>query len=801
MPACDLSFALDLSAWLARQFEAHPALSAQITERLDSPVDFARLCADWPEDFADEAALKRALRQLRREVLAQLLCRDVLGLAPLAEVMETMTALAELAVNVALGWHHRQLVARYGEPLDHAGQPQKLMVLGMGKLGGRELNVSSDVDFIFAYPEDGQTEQGLDNFAFFTRLGKKLIDALDEPTADGQVFRVDMRLRPNGDSGPLVSSIAALEHYFIAQGRPWERFAWIKARCLNAGDNRQPQALAALQKTATPFVYRKYLDYVVISDMRQLHAQIRQEVARKDRVDHIKLGPGGIREIEFIAQVFQIIRGGRAPNLRVRATLDVLAQLAETGILPLKTDSELKTAYVFLRRLEHRLQYVDDQQTHRLPTEAEARRKIALSMGFADWAAFETVLSGHRAIVSKHFEEIFSDRQEGEEHPLAALWLGTMAHETRIAHWIGLDFADPEGTEARLEAFRQSGKYRQLPEESRQRIDAVGPQMIDFAHETARPDEAFARGLAFLETISRRAAYLALLFEQPQALKKVIGIVSGSAWAADYLNQHPVLLDELLDARLMDEATDWPRFRARLTRQLDLLKGDMEREMDAMREAHHAQVFRLLAQDLGGLHTVEQISDHLSALADGILEETIRRTWSHLKNRHRDTPAFAVIGYGKLGGKELGYGSDLDLVYLSDEGDDDPAAQQNYNRLGQRISTWLSTRTAAGMLFDTDLRLRPNGEAGVLVPTLAGFCEYEEKQAWVWEHQALTRARFVAGDMALGARFEAERRKILQRPRDPQALRAEVLAMRQKMREHKGDKDPARFDVKEDQGG
>jgi glutamate-ammonia-ligase adenylyltransferase len=695
------------------------------------------------------------------------------------------------------------LATQYGEPLDANGQPQRLMIVGMGKLGGRELNVSSDVDYIFIYPEEGETagSEGrakIDNYDFFARLGKRLINALGESTADGQVFRVDMRLRPNGDSGPLVCSLDSLENYFITQGREWERYAWIKARVMNEGDNLQADWKSALEKVARPFIFRKYLDFGAINAMRDLHAQIRREVARKDMADHIKLGPGGIREIEFIAQVFQLIRGGRDSALQIRATLKVLDLLAARQLLPTEARDELAAAYDFLRRLEHRLQYVDDAQTHMLPTTEEARASIATSIGFADWPAMLTVLNAHRERVARHFDQVFSDPEAGT-HALAGLWLGQCGSESCSDQLGEMGFAKPQNIVEQLERFRGSSRYIQLPAVNRERLDAVGPRLIQAAAATPNPDLTFSRALGFLETISRRGAYLALLQQYPQALSKVAELIGSATWAAEYLNKHPILLDEVLDPRLYEVATDWAGFRETLDAQLLEHEGDAEREMDILREAHHAQVFRVLAQDLAGLQTLEHISDHLTELADIIVQTALRLIWPKIRQRHCEQPKFAVIGYGKLGGKELGYASDLDIVFLYE--DEDQSAQENYTRLAQRITTWLSSQTPAGTLFETDLRLRPNGDAGLLACTVEAFREYELKHAWIWEHQALTRARFVAGDPAVGARFDAIRQEVLTQQRDPVKLKEEVLAMRQRMLDSHASNSETEFDLKQDPGG
>lgn len=808
--------ALAHSFFLRQLLDTRPDVAAWLAEHWRQPLDMQTMRAYLDAHFTPaeqgEEALCAALRGLRQRVMAALIVRDLGGLAPLAEVMESMTQLAELTTNTALAFLHRQLAGQYGEPLDRQGRPQRLIVVGMGKLGGRELNVSSDVDFIFIYPEDGETAgapaasgqrkgRSIEAYEFFVRLGKRLIAMLDEITGDGRVFRVDMRLRPNGDAGPLVCSFVSLENYLITQGREWERYAWIRARILNTGENHQPHWTEMLEKIVRPFIYRKYLDFGAINAMRDLHAQIRREVVRKDRADHIKLGPGGIREIEFIAQVFQLIRGGRDGALQVRPTLTVLARLIERCLLSPEGGNELLAAYAFLRRLEHRLQYVNDEQTHRLPTGDAERAQIARSMGFSGWPAFAAELETHRARVARHFSGIFSDSVE-DAHPLDGLWREQIDGDDALESASTLGFRHPKEMLERLHAFRKSAKYQQLPTSGRERLDALGPRLIEVSAATRTPDATWQRGLDFFETISRRGAYLALLQEYPQALRKLAEIIGSSAWAATYLTRHPILLDEILDPHLYETAIDWPAFRQRMAQRLAEADGDAEREMDILREEHHAQVFRLLAQDIAGLHTVEQLADHLTELADIIVQTALDLCWEKLRSRHPQqlaAPRLAVIAYGKLGGKELGYGSDLDLVLLHD--DPEPGAGELYARLGQRLSNWLSAQTPAGQLFDVDYRLRPNGDAGMLVNPIEAFRDYQLEKAWTFEHQALTRARFCAGDAALGARFEALRTDVLRRPRDLAQLKDDVLAMRQRIHDAHASHSEAFFDFKRDAGG
>jgi glutamate-ammonia-ligase adenylyltransferase len=784
--------ALRFSRFAQRLCAAHPDLGEELEIAVEagwSAEAMRAFLAAAPTD--DEAALGTALRRLRQRVMLRLAVRDLANLASLDEVMATTSDLAETAIAAAQDFHTAALEARFGIPKAD-GQRQELIVIGMGKLGGRELNVSSDVDLVFAYPGEGDVEgeRPLSNHEFFTRLGRKIIGSLNEITADGQVFRVDMRLRPWGDPGPLVCSFDALEQYFVTHGRAWERYAWIKARALTGGQAK------ALDDVVRPFVFRKYLDFASIGAVRSLHAQIRSEAARRDLANNVKLGPGGIREIEFIAQTLQLIRGGRDVPLRARPTLSVLRTIGARELLPEAAIDELSEAYGFLRRVEHRLQWLDDAQTHVLPTSAEDRQLVAESMSCADWSRFQSVLDAHRAAVTRHFESIFAEHDE--DSASTPLWQGSLESGAAASELTTRGFEAPDDAMRRLAAFRSGSRYQQLPEESKQRLDKLVPRFIDEAAKTADPGTTLARCLEFIESVSRRAAYLALLQEHPQALERVAAMLASSSWAASYLTRHPIVLDELLDARLLFAEPDLAAFSRSMRAAMAEHEDDPETQMNLMREVHHGEIFRLLAQDLAGELTVERLADYLSLAADIVLATTIDVAWKRVNNRHRDTPWFAIVGYGKFGGKELGYASDLDLVFLYD--DPDEAAPETYTRLGQRINTWLTMTTPAGTLFETDLRLRPNGDSGLLVSSLDAFRRYQRESAWVWEHQALTRARFCAGDAEIGALFEEERKRILTAKRDPAKLAEEVLAMRRRMHEGHPNRSEL-FDVKHDRGG
>ncbi len=693
-----------------------------------------------------DSALRRRLRRLRQRVFLRTMARDLDGRADLAEVCQTMSRLAELSIGAALEW--------IGEP--------EFIAVAMGKLGGRELNVSSDIDLVFVHPDGGRREA-------LERAGRKLIALLSDVTEDGIAFRVDMLLRPYGSAGPLVSSFEALETYLVTQGREWERYAWIKSRAVSG----TPAGIEELEAIVRPFVFRKYLDYPALAALRRLHAEVRRDVARRELADHVKLGPGGIREIEFIVQALQLVRGGRDPALTVRPTLEVLPLLSNRGLLPEIAGKELSSAYTFLRYVEHRLQYLDDEQRHDLPRDEEDRSRLARMAGFETWEAFVAQLDAHRASVTRHFQAVFAE-------PLP---------ETEAKPW-------PE--HPRLAALRASQRYGQLPEDSRRRIDRLVPLLAAAAGATPDRAATVARGVDLIEAIAGRAAYLALLAERPAALERVTRMIGASSWAAEYIARHPLLLDELLDDRLLTAAPDWPRFEAELRAALGAAAGDVERQMNIAREQHHAQLFRLLAQDLAGLLTVERLADHLSELADRVLGCSLSVCWSYIPARHGAEPRFAVIAYGKLGGKELGYASDLDLIFLYEN--DDERAPENYARLAQRYNNWLTLRTASGALFETDLELRPSGASGLLVSTLAAFEHYQDQDAWTWEHQALTRARYCAGDREIGLEFEKTRIKILTRERDGAALARDVLSMREKL--HAAHPNTSGLvDLKHDRGG
>jgi len=802
-------FRRTLAAFAARSDEASVrsrlgTLAAEPISRatIDSLVEHERRVAAGaaalasPEGGApaDEASLGRALRRARNWLMLALIERDTGGRASLDEVCQAMTAFAEIATSLALRAAGATLLARHGPALDRDGQPQDLLAVGMGKVGGGELNVSSDLDLVFVFRGEGESAGttgkggGPASSEWMHRLARRTIALLSECDADGFVFRVDARLRPNGDSGPLVASLSMLEQYFYAQGREWERFAWLKGRVIadsgTASRDARDEDEAALARIVTPFVYRRYLDFDAIEALRRLHAKVRAEVTRRGARDpealDVKLGRGGIREIEFIAQLFQIVRGGQDPTLQGRRTLDTLATLAEKGLLPEDESETLADAYRLLRRTEHMLQYREDAQTHRLARSPQARAAIAAMLGMSP-AAFDAAIEQRTEETARIFDRLLAPADADGDTPEAS----------DTAH------APDAETERRFAALRAGARYRAARPETRAAIERLLAEAVRLGTGTS----GLARLVDLLEAICRRPGYVALLDRFRDAFARVLRVLDWAKSPAEYLMQHPVVLDELLDGELL-ESQDYATWSEQLRERVEAATRDgapdVERQMDLVREAHHAQVFRLMVQDLEGRLTVERLSDHLSELADRVLGLVVDLVWSGLRLRFREAPRFAAIAYGRLGGKELGYAADLDLVFLYD--DPDERAPEAYALLAQRVSAWLSTRTAAGLLFETDLRLRPNGQAGMLVSSVAAFEAYQNGAAWVWEHQALTRARFSAGDTSIGERFEAIRRDVLARARDRDRLRDEVRAMRARMHEGHPNRS-GRFDLKHDRGG
>ena len=770
--------------------------------------------------------LGSALRVMRQLTLARLAELDVEAGAPMPAVGQAMTALAEVSLEWALADARSACDERYGPPLTEQGAAIEMWVVGMGKLGGRELNVSSDIDLIYVYEDSGQTTgvspsgatvPAVSAHEYFSQVAKRLYTLIGDTTEDGFVFRVDLALRPNGNSGPPVVSLAMLEEYFLVQGREWERFAWLKSRVV------APQAAVSsgralqLRDLVTPFVYRKYLDYSVFEGLRVLHAKIREEAQRRaagrpERANDVKLSRGGIREIEFIVQLMQVARGGHFPEIRSRSTLVGLQRLAARGLMSPETAAQLAQAYVLLREVEHRIQYLDDQQTHVLPTESADLAWIAASLtphsgGPGDTAQFLNRLSAAREFVANEFDALLHDGRPAPQRPSTCKGCGNgPAAIDSEALWQALAPALAQ----RVRDWSQSSRVTNLREESKLRLGRLIQRAQKGVEAEECTEEATLRFIDWLEPLLRREAYLSLLAERPEVQARLLRLLGLARWPMQYLMRHPGVIDELADERQLRERFDATEFSRELhERQVALSRSgqaDEESLLDVLRRAHHAEVFRILVRDVEGRITVEEVADDLSALADAVLQMAMTWSWNLFRQRHREDPTLAVIAYGKLGGKELGYGSDLDVVFLyDDEREDDPdRAQEVYAAYVRKLITWLTLRTAAGELFEIDTALRPNGSSGLLVTSARAFERYQvgrgSNTAWTWEHQALTRARFAAGAPSVKPVFEAARQAALGAPRDLTALREEIRAMRDKVRQ--AHHTPAgRFDVKHSPGG
>ncbi len=833
----DMAQALARSLFLRETLQRQPDLVAELNQAqpLAEPTTPAFLQRRWQDFLAavtDEASLHRALRRFRRETQFRIIWRDLLRWADLQETMAATSAFADVCIDGALAWLYTDSCRLFGtpwgmDPVTGKDGPQRMVVLGMGKLGGRELNVSSDIDLIFAFPGKGETRDGprtLDNQQFFIRLGQRLIQALDQITADGFVFRVDMRLRPYGQSGALALSFAALETYYQDQGRDWERYAMVKARVV-AGDQGAGDVLTAMLK---PFVYRKYIDFSAFESLRNMKAMISREVRRKGLENNIKLGSGGIREIEFVVQAFQLIRGGRDRELQQRELLNILVELEALELLPPRVVSELRDAYIFLRNLEHALQGMEDKQTQLLPEDALSRARVALILGFSSWADFMAALDGHRERVARHFADIIAledeeQEQGGLDEGWQEIWFGEIDDESAVKWLADHGFEAPEQSVKVLADLRSGRAVQTMQTQGRRRLNQFMPVLLEALTAVEQPSETLGRVLHLVEAVLRRTAYLVLLLENPGARAQLVRLCSQSPWIARQLAETPLLLDELLNAESLYHPPARSELQDDLRQQmLRIPYEDLEEQMESLRHFKKAHILRVAASELRGTLPLMKVSDYLTWIAEVVLDHVVDVAFANLVSRHgyplrADGTAcntdFAIIGYGKLGGIELGYTSDLDLVFIHDadpglatDGDKPIDNAVFYTRLGQRIVHILSTQTPSGQLYEVDMRLRPSGNSGLLVSTLAAFEKYQRNDAWTWEHQALARARGVAGCPATLEAFEALRRSILCLGRDKGKLRQDVVEMREKMRTSLGTpvvegREPEVFHIKHDRGG
>ena len=779
------------------------------------PPDKARMKTALDALLEQGLAMPAALRVLRQLVLERLVVIDCEQAAPLADVTRAVTELAELALDRACALAFAELDAVHGAPLCENGQRAQLWVIGMGKLGARELNVSSDIDLIYVYDHDGETagnaegRQRISHHEYFAKAVKHLYATVGETTEHGNVFRVDLALRPNGNSGPSAVSLGALEEYFLVQGREWERFAWLKSRVIAPasviGDSAGMQALRA---TVLPFVFRRYLDYGVFESLRVLHRQIREHAARRaagnpGRANDVKLSRGGIREIEFTVQLLQVVRGGQFPELRRRPTLDALERVSKAGLMPPDKAQALAEAYVFLRRVEHRIQYLDDQQTHVMPERDDDLAWMAASLGFEGTCAFLHALDAHRETVAEEFDTLLGGTGQNSCKGKGCNGGGLRGAGEELA---GIAPQLPPALGERVKAWGEHPRVLALREDSRARLVRLVQRTGAWIDEGRVSETAALRMIDWIEPLLRRESYLALLQERPSVHERLLRLLGAAKWPARYLMQHPGVIDELASQQLLAERFDPEAFEAECEARLSSLRStgedDEETLLNLLRRAHHAETFRTLARDVEGVLTVEQVADDLSALADAVLRLTARWCWQRLKNRHRDEPAFAIIGYGKLGGKELGYGSDLDIVFVYE--DEHENAGEIYAGFVRKMINWLQVKTGEGDLFEIDTALRPNGNSGLLVTSFEAYEKYQTQRgsntAWTWEHQAMTRSRFVLGSAELGQRFEAVREAVITAPRDAAALAGEIVSMREKVSAAQHLRS-GRFDVKHSPGG
>ena len=767
------------------------------------------------DDQSVEKDLAVLLRKFRCREMVRIAWRDLAGWAELDETLADVSALAETCIQYALDQLYQQACEVKGTPTYNDGSELQLVVLGMGKLGAWELNYSSDIDLIFCYSEDGvlSDRKNTSYGEFFARIAQQLVKVLDEITVDGFVFRTDIRLRPFGDSGPIVMTFDGMENYYQTQAREWERYAMIKVRPV-AGDIQGGQYFMEMIR---PFVYRRYLDYGAFEELRSLKFQITQELQRKDRLENIKLGPGGIREIEFIGQAFQLIRGGTEKKLQERRILKVLGILGEMELLTKADAEQLQSSYRFLRRAENHIQQYQDRQTHDLPADEFARVSLAFSMGFSDWEGFKQELDSVRHQVHQVFDQVFVPTvQEEDSDEGKIIWVGKADRQQLVEYLQKFGYKNPEESYQQIEKFKSSSALQKLTTKGAGVVDRLMPQLIETVPQVDNPEQTLQRTLTLLEAVAGRNVYLSLLAENSDALTQLIKLSSASPWICDYLSRYPVLFDELLDTRSLYDPLDKDELTRRLQQKMAGIDSqDIEQVMNTLRKFKQISMLHVAAADIMGVIPVRQVSDYLTIIAEVILDEAVAQVWQSLTAKHGfpsgvvdSVAGFAVIGLGKLGGLELGYGSDLDLVFLYDcqdgnaltDGKKSISGMEFYGRLGQKVMSMLNTNLLSGILYEVDMRLRPSGKSGLLVTHVKAYEAYMEKDAWTWEHQALVRGRFVAGDVQLKNKFIRIREKILAKPRDYGALKAEVREMREKMRSNQSNLKNV-FDLKQSKGG
>ncbi len=812
-----LTALLKASLFLGRTLCQQPELLQLVLDKDAVVQAISQPCHDPLSriELTDEVAIFSKLRRYRNRALALLLTADIYQLQTTEQGLARVSALADCLINSAYHWAYQLQQQQNGTPYDAHDKPMPMLILGMGKLGGAELNFSSDIDLIFTYPGHGETRGGrraLEHQQFFTKVGQKLIAALHQATADGFVYRVDMRLRPFGDSGPLVLSFAALEDYYQEQGRDWERYALLKARVLNPDQ----QHAAELQQLLKPFIYRRYIDFSAIESLRRMKQLIEQETRRRNRVDNIKLGAGGIREVEFVVQTLQLIRGGRIPQLQQQSLLKALQGLVEHEMLTPDQAAELKSDYLFLRKVEQALQGIDDKQTQTLPADPSGRAQLLATLNIADWPALHQQIVDTMARVHQQFKLVIDheDSPEQEELGVGRLLLGSQLAAADLAEQLEwLDTASAIALVTDLQAFRQDCQKRSVGPRGHEFLSKLVPILLHLIQTEQADTLVLGRVLGVFRQIMTRTAYLELLYENPPALQQLVKLCTQSGWLAEQLARYPMLLDELIDPEQLYRVADKADYQDRLRQYLlRVPEDDLELLMEILRQYKQAQQLRIAAADISGALPLMQVSDHLTWLAEVVMEQVVALAWQQMTARYGlpvgATDAdrgFAVVAYGKMGGLELGYGSDLDLVFLhqcdsldSTSGDKPIDSRQFYLKLAQRVLHLATTRTNSGVLYEIDTRLRPSGNSGLLAIHIDTYFQYLQQEAWTWEHQALVRTRLIIGSERMMSCFWKIRADIIQQQRDPLQLRNDVTAMRQKLRTHHGSADD---DVKYSAGG
>ncbi|WP_319804051.1 bifunctional [glutamate--ammonia ligase]-adenylyl-L-tyrosine phosphorylase/[glutamate--ammonia-ligase] adenylyltransferase [Candidatus Nitrosacidococcus sp. I8] len=828
-----LCFVWAISDYVAMSCAHQPSLLSDLQDSGDlfrsyEVNTYPNMLEQLLSDGSHESELMAILRHFRRREMVRIIWRDLTHWAEIEEIFIDLSKLAEACLNSALTYLHYWQTQQVGIPYGgFSNNSQKMIVLAMGKLGGGELNLSSDIDLIFVYPEEGETQgekKNISNEEYFTRLARSLIRVLSYLTPEGFVFRVDTRLRPDGDSGPLVSSFDAIENYYQYQGRDWERYAMVKMRAVVGEQYAKDHLIKILHK----FTYHQYLESNIILSLKDMKSLINKELQQKKDESNIKLGLGGIREIEFIVQSFQLIYGGEDPNLQEQNIFSILNYLIKKNYLPSYIGNELRAAYIFLRQVENCIQAYRDEQTHTLPATLENQIRLSFAMGYEDWESFSIELNHHRNKIQKYFEELFTTSSyiHYKTHPdkKELLKQDQSTHYTNESIGIVLnnpvDYSYPKKIVEMLEQLEQSWAIRALSKRRQIQLKQLIPLLLEIINHIEKPEQGLQRLVILLEAIAKQPIYFDLLLKYPKVISQLANLCIASPFIARQLTHYPVLLAELLNPNTLYQVPKFHQLTENLEQLLSTTPSDLDQKMDVLRHFRHRETLRAAVADITGALPLMRIGDYLTYLAEVIIKKSLELSWQYLINQYGypcniaksgtvEHCGFIVVGYGKLGGYELGYGSDLDLVFLYDVFTDESINREQktihptvfYSRLGQHLIQILQTLTPLGKLYDIDMRLRPGGTSGLLVNSFEFYKDYQYNQAWIWEHQALVRARFIAGDKQLATSFATLRNNILSRQRNPKELQTEICSMRSKMHSELDRSQPDLFDLKQGRGG